>query len=30
MVDQNDSMIAFSTLEATWPVEPSSPASRSR
>lgn len=30
MVDQNDSMSALSTLEATRPIDPSSPACRSR
>ena len=30
MVDQNDSIIVLSTDEATRPIEPSSPASRSR
>lgn len=30
MVDQNDSIIQLSTLDATRPEEPSRPASRSR
>ena len=30
MVDQNDSIIELSTAEATRPIEPSRPASRSR
>lgn len=30
MVDQNDSMSALSTLEATRPIDPSRPADRSR
>ena len=30
MVDQNDSIMLLSTLDATRPIEPSSPAARSR